>query len=455
VTLLFTLIVVASYALYVTKPEERERALRAIDQRLWHVRAAVDKVRLRDEPFRTALATRIRFAIATPAIIGLCALVFVGIAAGSGSFGAADTLIGWGASFGPRTTNGEWWRLVTALFVPAGFFHLVITSIALAQSGITLERLLGPAAVAVTFVSAGVLANVQHVSSYPLGIAAGASAGVFGIYGLLAATVMWGILAGRSGELVALGNIRGGAAASISPSALASQAADADTHAGDAAAEPAMPGSLTIPLPTLSRMAPVFFLFVLYNIAAGTLDAAALTGALAGFIAGLVFARDAAERTTNPVHAAAALGVTAVIVIASAALLHGIADVRPEIARVVALEDQTAGVYEKAVEQFRNGALSARSLAKLINQKIVPELQAAQTRLKSVQGVPAEHQPLVASADEYFRLRGESWRLRADALDKSNMKALRAADRSERASLEALERIRPPADAAGDAPVSR
>jgi hypothetical protein len=100
------------------------------------------------------------------------------------------------------------------------------------------------------------------------------------------------------------------------------------------------------------------------------------------------------------------------------------------------------GQYEKAVGQFKSGGMSSQALAKVIHTAIVPELQAARARLKAVNGVPAEHQPLVASADEYLRLRDESWRLRADALSKSNMGALRAADRSERASLEALERLR-------------
>lgn len=450
-TLLFTLIVIACYALYVSKPEERQRVLRAIDQRLWHVRDAADKVRRQDAPFRAALAARTALPLATPAIIAVSGLAFLGIAVGGGSFSAPDTLIGWGASFGPQTTNGQWWRLVSALFVPAGFVGFVLTAIALAQTGIVLERLLGPFAVAAAFICAGVLANVQHLSTYPLGIAVGASPAVFGIYGLLAATVMWGIVAQHSTAPAALGDLRSEPAP---PQAASTHALlNGSGLAGEAAAEEPNNGPLTIPVPTLTRMLPVLFVFVLYNAAAGTLDASAGAGLIGGFVAGLVFARDASERTTPTMHVAGALAATAVIVIASAAMLHGIADVRPEIARVVALEDQTSGLYEKAVEQFRNGALSARSLATLIKQKIVPDLQAAHARLKAVQGVPAQHQPLVASADEYFRLRGESWQLRADALDKSNMKALRAADRSERASLEALARIRP-SEAAADAPVA-
>jgi hypothetical protein len=56
--------------------------------------------------------------------------------------------------------------------------------------------------------------------------------------------------------------------------------------------------------------------------------------------------------------------------------------------------------------------------------------------------VPAEDVHLVARADEYLRLRDESWQLRAKALQRRSMPALRKADQAERASLEALDRIR-------------
>ena len=82
--------------------------------------------------------------------------------------------------------------------------------------------------------------------------------------------------------------------------------------------------------------------------------------------------------------------------------------------------------------------------------------------------MPQEHQPLVAGAEEYVRLRAESWRLRAEGLRKANMvqkpaktdrapaeslqaearyratmRTLGQAEATERASLEALQRIRP------------
>jgi hypothetical protein len=109
----------------------------------------------------------------------------------------------------------------------------------------------------------------------------------------------------------------------------------------------------------------------------------------------------------------------------------------------VDLEDRTSRAYKAAVDQFKLGAMTAEALAQVINRTIMPELQAARSRLKALAGVPPEHQPLVAHADEYLRLRDESWRLRADGLHQANMLTLRKAESAERQSLEAFERIRP------------
>jgi hypothetical protein len=93
----------------------------------------------------------------------------------------------------------------------------------------------------------------------------------------------------------------------------------------------------------------------------------------------------------------------------------------------------------------------------MIDSAIVPELHAADARLKAFDRVPAEHQPLVASAEEYLRLRHESWRIRADALRKMGhlvarksestdpqtiTVALKQAERTERDSFESLKKIK-------------
>jgi hypothetical protein len=62
--------------------------------------------------------------------------------------------------------------------------------------------------------------------------------------------------------------------------------------------------------------------------------------------------------------------------------------------------------------------------------------------LLAIRGVPAQHRPIVASADEYLRLRQDSFRLRLEGLRKSSMKTLQQAEVKEIAAREALEKVK-------------
>ena len=110
---------------------------------------------------------------------------------GAGALSDQATLLGWGASFGPRTTNGEWWRLLTATFVHSGMIALLVNVAGLAQAGLVTERLAGPVAFVTVYVSAGLAASLVTLSSHPMSVSFGASGAVFGVYGLLLATSMW------------------------------------------------------------------------------------------------------------------------------------------------------------------------------------------------------------------------------------------------------------------------
>jgi hypothetical protein len=201
---------------------------------------------------------------------------------------------------------------------------------------------------------------------------------------------------------------------------------------------------LTIPLKSLKPLGAVAAIFVLYNAATGSLPGPAeWVGLGIGFGCGILLARGVAEKKPElrPIAVAAATALALTVV--SAVPLRGIANVRPELDRLIEIEERTAGAYDKAVGQFRLGARTPKQLAEVIDQQIRPELKAAMARIDGFEGVPGEHLALVTSAQEYLRLRDESWRLRSEALHKANMPALRKADRSEHASLLALEKTRP------------
>ena len=159
------------------------------------------------EPFRDALRERMPLAYATGAIAALMTVVWLLMTLG-GAFSDPSGLIGWGASFGPLTTNGEWWRLGASVLVHAGFFHFVVNLIGFVQPAIVVERMVGHAAFAVVFLAAGLFAGLESLSAMPMAVVAGADGAIFGIYGLFAAAVVWNIRRPAPEELLQLGDLR-------------------------------------------------------------------------------------------------------------------------------------------------------------------------------------------------------------------------------------------------------
>lgn len=382
----------------VMTAEERRAFLAPALAMLIEAKGAADRRRAAPDPFRDALHGRMRWPIVTPALVLLNLVVFFLIAIGPGALASPDTLVSWGASVAPRTTNGEWWRLVGAAFVHAGVLQVLVDMAALTQIGLLAERLTGRFTVLAVYVSAAAFANLVSLTATPLALTYGSSGGVFGLYGLLLASLMWTIVR-RS--------------------------------------------PVQMPLRTAKRLVPPAALFLLYNLVSDSLPIAAEGVAfVTGAAAGLVLTPDIVERTPPLRRIAGAAAFALVVVVAWAFPLRGVANVRPEIERVIAVEHDTSGAYDAAVAKFKKGWVSAPALAQVIDQTIAPELQKVRARLETLQHVPHEQQPLVATADEFLKLRAESWRLRADALRKANMRGLREADKREQASLEAFNRIK-------------
>jgi membrane associated rhomboid family serine protease len=426
--MLLLILIVLALGFAATNPDERQRLLRAAQAAVLQQARAVSEGAAEAAPFRQALRERTRWAVVTTALAGLHVAMFVLMLFGAGALNDPNTIVGWGGSIGTRTTNGEWWRLLTMTFVQPGFFQLLVSVAALVQLGLLLERLVGPLVFGSVYLAAGFFAGLVSVSVRPVEVSVGATGAIFGLYGLLLASSCWTWLH-RS-------------AVTISPRAL-------------------------------KELAPAAVVFVLYAAGSDRLPGSAeLAGLAVGLLCGLVLTQGVEQRLPSPRRVAAVMAGAAAIAVAAAISLRGITDARPEIALVVALEDRTAGDYRAAMDKFKRGRLTAEALSQLIDQDIVPELVAADERLKALNGVPREHRTMVEGAEEYLRLRADSWRLRADGLRRatrapsrnagaadqesgevrrlraeqqhqSNMQTLGKADTLERVSLEALERIRP------------
>jgi rhomboid protease GluP len=424
--MLIFLLIVVGIAIAAMKPDRRKHLLQiamAIAALLQRTATHKDP---HDERYRAALRKRSAFAIVTPAVAALDVVVFACLIYAGGN-ATPDGLLGWGANFGPRTTNGEWWRLLTAMFVHGSALHLAVNVLALATLGAVLERLVGQAVFAGVFLAVGMLANVMTVRSAPVEVSMGASAGIAALYGLLAATLVW---------------------------------------------TPKGQSELTPPRARLRKLTAGAMPFVLYNLVSGAVPLGAEATALAlGFACGLVLTKNIYAAWPGPRLVGATVGVVVVLAAGLAFPLRGLADVRPEIARVIETEDRTADTYKSAAALFNRGRMTPDQLSELISRKIVPELGTIDARLKALRNVPSEHRQMVADAEEFLKLRTESWRLRAEGLRKTdrvptrdsgweepasdarwrrraeaeyraNMNTLGKAEGAERASLEVLERLR-------------
>jgi rhomboid protease GluP len=395
---LFAILVIAAYVFFqvMNNAERKQILLRALAMGL-QVKGEAERRLAEPDPFRDALRERTSRPIVTYAIVGLNAAVFLLMLIGPGSFSNPDTLISWGASFAPRTTNGEWWRLVGSTFVHAGFFQVLVNMAALAAAGVILERLIGHVAFAVVYFAAGCFASLVNLSTYPMAIEFGASGAIYGVYGLLVAALIWGFV-----------------------------------HRS----------AFTIPLRAAKVLGPAAAVFLLYSLSSDSLHGEGeLVGLIAGFGCGLVLTKGASEQKPDMRVVAIPTIAALMSAVAFAIPLRGVADARPEIQRIIATEDRTSVSYRTEVDKFTRGWISAEQLAQVIERSIVPELHSTRAHLKALAGVPQEQKAMVANADEFLRLRDESWRLRADALHKSDARKLRQADKTERASLDAFEKI--------------
>lgn len=190
--------------------ESRRRAQRRREQWVTHVRyqhktcPECGHVQDRDEKVCTACGAALtrrgvqvlqRIGLTTPELISmstLLALVILGVylrvwlAAGGGLGSPSVTLLhGFGGHWPPDTAS-EPWRLVTAIFLHAGLWHLGFNLLAIASIGPRIEALYGRLTMLMLFVMTGTLAGLGSELMGLTGVGVGASGGVMGLIGAAA-----------------------------------------------------------------------------------------------------------------------------------------------------------------------------------------------------------------------------------------------------------------------------
>src|SRR5262249_40746255 len=131
-TMFIFLLIVVGLVYRCTTPDDREKLLASVIGRIKTAKVAADRSADRSreitEPCRKPLIDRGKLPLVAPGIAALNLMVSSLMVVGSGPLSDPQTAMGFGGSFGPRTTNGEWWRLITATFVHSGLIALMINS---------------------------------------------------------------------------------------------------------------------------------------------------------------------------------------------------------------------------------------------------------------------------------------------------------------------------------------
>ncbi|MGD0792577.1 MAG: rhomboid family intramembrane serine protease [Terriglobales bacterium] len=130
----------------------------------------------------------------TQVIFGINVAVFVAMAlAGVSPMAPTNPqLVHWGASFGPYTMAGQWWRLLSCVFVHIGIIHIALNMWCLWGLGRIAEAIYDHWTFGAVYLITGVSASVASLAWNADRVSAGASGAIFGIAGALIASFYLG-----------------------------------------------------------------------------------------------------------------------------------------------------------------------------------------------------------------------------------------------------------------------
>ena len=101
-------------------------------------------------------------------------------------------MLRWGASYGPMTLTGQFWRVLTSMFLHYGIIHLLGNIYVLWRFGLPFERLFGRWVTFAVYLLTGAAAVLSGTQWYPQAVVAGASGAIFGFLGVLIAFFSFG-----------------------------------------------------------------------------------------------------------------------------------------------------------------------------------------------------------------------------------------------------------------------
>src|SRR6266700_7347517 len=130
----------------------------------------------------------------TQIIFGANVMVFIAMVLASGpslDFNG-QVMVHFGANFGPFTLSGQWWRLLTYMFLHGGLMHIAFNMWCLWDLGALCESLYGRWTFGAIYLITGIAAGLASVGWNPGTLSVGASGAIFGLAGALIASFYLG-----------------------------------------------------------------------------------------------------------------------------------------------------------------------------------------------------------------------------------------------------------------------
>lgn len=122
--------------------------------------------------------------IVTPILIAICIVIFMAMYIWGNGSEDIQTLLLFGANYGPLVKAGEIWRLFTSMFLHIGIIHLLCNMYSLWIIGKQLETFLGKFKFLIIYLGSGFIGSLLSVVVHS-SVSAGASGAIFGLMGSL------------------------------------------------------------------------------------------------------------------------------------------------------------------------------------------------------------------------------------------------------------------------------
>jgi rhomboid protease GluP len=324
--------------------------------------------------FQSRLAQATPRAFVTPTLVALNVAVYLAMIAKGVSFmePSIDSLLKWGANFGPLVTHGEWWRLFAAMFIHIGIIHIGMNMYILWSSGQFTERLFGNFGFLVLYVLAGLGGSLTSVWWKPFTVSAGASGAIFGIYG------------GLLGYLLI------------------------QRH--------------TVPQRNLSALFSSAGTFIAYNLIYSLMSpridiAAHLGGFATGFVVGCALARPLGHANLSAQFVRGLLVLVAGGALAAFALtrLPVVDNLQAEAEAIDTLENSSVDAYNAALKKEQTKQMTAAEFNDFVLQKILPPWDASRERISRLH-LSGDELERAQKIERFMSLRSEGWKLTAEGI---------------------------------------